>query len=489
MGGRHSSKSGAEFGRSYWPLVRADAKLAVDWQEAGRMSCTVVESAREVEQAQETICVVGLGTVGLSLAVAFAAAGLRVIGVDRNAELVDDCNNGRIYHCDSHLSSAMFATAGPPCFAATLPQPEKGRIIYILAVGTPVGAEHGFDGNQLNAAIAELITRLRPGDLVIMRSTVPIGTTRAVSNRVAATVGDVDFACCPDRSISGDTFREIHRLPQIVGGTTPRARARAAELFAHLGVEIVAVENVETAEAVKLIGNIQRDVLFALSNEIAMMCDESGLDAYHVIESNRRGYPRHILPPHGPVGGPCLTKDAFLYAEGLKLHGVRPELALNAREINAGVAAHAAAFIAGHPAASKTPIIAFLGIAFKGRPETAVVDASLAGKLRAELGGLLPQAIFRGWDPAARSDAVAALGFLPSKTAMAAVTDANVVVLANDHPAVTALPLATLASALKRPGLMYDLWGLGRGVGFAFPDGVAFHAFGSHNSRPRPDVP
>jgi UDP-N-acetyl-D-mannosaminuronic acid dehydrogenase len=452
------------------------------------MSCTAVDSAGEIEQAQETICVLGLGTVGLSLAVAFAAGGLRVIGVDRDAQLVDDLINGRIYHCDPHLTSAISATARRPCFAAMLPRPGMARI-YILAVGTPVDAEHRLDGDQLDAAISALITRLRPGDLVIMRSTVPIGTTRAVSDRVAATVGDVDFACCPDRSITGDTFREIHRVPQIVGGTTRRAQARAAELFARLGVDIVAVDNVETAEAVKLIGNVQRDVLFALSNEIAMMCDGSGLDAHHVIESSRRGYSRHVLPPPGPVGGPCLTKDAFLYAEGLKPHGVRPKLALNAREVNAGVATHVAAFISRHAAMLKTPIVAVLGIAFKGRPETPVVDASLAGNLRAELGALLPQAVFRGWDPVARSDAVAALGFWPCETAMAAVVDANVVVLANDHPAVTALPLAALASTLGRPALIYDLWGSGGGVGCALPDGVLFRAFGGHSGRARPDVP
>jgi UDP-N-acetyl-D-mannosaminuronic acid dehydrogenase len=446
------------------------------------MSCAADESAGEIEHAKEAICVVGLGTVGLSLGVALAAAGLRVIGVDRNTQLIDDLINGRTYHYDPNLTSAIFATAGRLCFAASLPQPGVAAI-YILAVGTPIDAEHALDGDQLDAAISALITRLRPGDLVIMRSTVPIGTTRVVSDRVSGTVGDVDFACCPDRSLTGDTFREIHRLPQIVGGTTPHALARAAELFARLGVEIVAVDSVETAEAVKLIGNVQRDVLFAISNEIAMMCDGSGLDAHHVIESSRRGYPRHVLPPPGPVGGPCLTKDAFLYAEGLKPYGVRPKLALDAREVNASVATHAAAFIARHAATVMTPIVAVLGISFKGRPETSMVDASLAGKLRLELGALLPQAVFRGWDPVAQSDAVASLGFLPCETAMAAVGDSNVVVLANDHPAVTALPLTALASTLGRPALIYDLWGPARGVGCALPDGVLFQAFGSHHGR------
>ena len=447
------------------------------------MSCAAADLAGEIEQAQPAICVLGLGTVGLPLAVAFAIGGLDVIGMDRDAQLVDDLVNGRIEHCDPHLASAISA-AGRLCFTATLPPSGKAQI-HVLAVGTPVDAQHGFDSDQLDAAISALITRLRPGDLVILRSTVPIGTTRAMSDRVAATVRGVDFACCPDRSITGDTFREIHRLPQIVGGATRGAHTRAAALFARLGVEIVAVDDVETAEAVKLIGNVQRDVLFALSNEIAIVCDGSGLDAHHVIESSRRGYPRHVLPPPGPVGGPCLSKDAFLYAEGLKPRGIRPTLALEAREVNASVATHSAAFISRHAAALKAPVVAVLGIAFKGRPETAIVEASLAGKLRAELGVLLPHAIFRGWDPVARSGAVAALGFSPCDTAMAAAAGANVVVLANDHPAVSALPLAVLAGTLGCPALIYDLWGSGRGAGWTPPDGVLFHAFGSHGGRAR----
>jgi UDP-N-acetyl-D-mannosaminuronic acid dehydrogenase len=425
------------------------------------MSWTAGDLAGEAEPTKETVCVLGLGTVGLPLAVAFAGT-TRVIGVDRDAQRVDDLNNGRIYDCDPHLTSAFFARDPRPFFIATLPPPRVAQI-YVFAVGTPGDAEHGLDGDQLDAAISALVPRLQPCDLVIMRSTVPIGTTRALAARIAATVSDVDVACCPDCSITGETFRELHRLPQIVGGTTPRAQTRAAELFARLGVEIVVVNNVETAEAAKLIGNVQRDVLFALSNEIAMMCDGSGLDAHHVIESSRRGYPRHVLPPPGPVGGPCLTKDAFLYAEGLKPHGVKPKLALNAREINAGVVTHAASFIFRHAATTTTPIVAVLGIAFKGRPETALVHGGAAGKLRAELAAFLPQAVFRGWDPVARCEAIEALGFSPYETATDAVVDANVVVLANDHPAVTALPIAVLAATFARPALIYDLWGSGRG--------------------------
>ena len=245
---------------------------------------------------------------------------------------------------------------------------------------------------------------------------------------------------------------------------------------------MVFVDNVETAEAVKLIGNVQRDVLFALSNEIAMICDRSGLDAHHVIESSRRGYPRHIVPPPGPVGGPCLTKDVFLYAEGLP-QGVAPRLALNARAINADVAAHVAAFIARHVAPVAAPIVAVLGISFKGRPETAVVDGSWAAELRAQLGALLHHALFRGWDPVAKPDAIRALGFRCYETAAATMADAHVVVLANDHPAITALPLAALAATLTCPALIYDLWGSSRGGGWALPEGVVFRTFGGHSGR------
>jgi UDP-N-acetyl-D-mannosaminuronic acid dehydrogenase len=130
--------------------------------------------------------------------------------------------------------------------------------------------------------------------------------------------------------------------------------------------------------------------------------------------------------------------------------------------------------------------VAVLGIAFKGRPETALVHGGAAGKLRAELAAFLPQAVFRGWDPVARCEAIEALGFSPYETATDAVVDANVVVLANDHPAVTALPLAALAATFARPALIYDLWGSGRGADCALPDGVLLHGLGNHRGRASP---
>ena len=176
------------------------------------MSSVAVEAADEIEPAKETVCVLGLGTVGLPLAVAFAAAGMRVIGVDTDTRLIDDLGNHRFYPFDAHLASAISANPQRLRFGATLPAPGIART-YMLAVGTPVDTEHRFNPAQLEAAMSALIGRLRPGDLIILRSTVPIGTTRALSDRVAAMVGDVDFACCPDRSVTGDTYREIHRLP------------------------------------------------------------------------------------------------------------------------------------------------------------------------------------------------------------------------------------------------------------------------------------
>jgi UDP-N-acetyl-D-mannosaminuronic acid dehydrogenase len=450
-----------------------------------RRTFAVVGDSRR--STQGTICVLGLGPVGLGLAAAFAARGLKVIGVDKNQQLIDDLIRVRTRHPDECLAAAV-AAAPQLKFAASLPQATAART-YVVAVGTPANADHSFVHAQLDEAVAGLAAQVQDGDLVVMRSTVPLGTTRAMARRLAE-VADVDVASCPDRSIAGDVFNEVHRLPQVVGGMTDRARTRAAQLFAKLGVEIVLVDTIEAAEAVKLVANVQRDVLFALANEVAMMCDATGLDAHHVIDSNCRGYPRHILPRPGPVGGPCLTKDAFLLAHGLARYGVRLDIVMTARAVNSRVSAHVAAFIVEYLARCETwaegPVIAVLGIAFKGRPETGSVDGSVAGPLRAAIAEQLPQSSFRGWDPIAEDHDVASLGFTACRSAAEAAAGASALVLANDHPAIAALPLDALARKLRRPALIYDLWGWRRAAGRSLPNQVVYRAFGGHAGQASP---
>jgi nucleotide sugar dehydrogenase len=365
-----------------------------------------------------------------------------------------------------------------------LPQPGNAGI-YVISVDTPVDVEREFVRTHFDAAFATLATRLRPGDLVIVRSTVPIGTTRALAEGFATGgISEVDVACCPDRSVGGDVFGEIHRLPQIVGGASERARARAMRLFVELGVEIVPVNSVEAAEAVKLVGNVQRDVVFALANEVAMMCDAVGLDANDIIRSSNLGYVRSALAFPGPVGGPCLTKDTFLYSASLRDHGARPHVALIAREVNARVPVHAATFITRHLAlharSLEPAVIAILGIAYKGSPETGVVAGGTAASLRDALAAQLPTAEFRSWDPIVAKEDMTKLGFIPCGSAVQAAAGATVLVLANDHPQISALPIDSLACSLRRPALIYDFWSWKRSEVWKLPAGVVYRAFGSH---------
>lgn len=441
---------------------------------------------RDREQTKVTVCIFGLGLVGLPLAALLVAREFTVIGVDTDTALVAALQSGdaRHHHGDG-VRAALIAAAGRIRFTTRSPVPGRAEI-YVVAVATPADAERGFDRRQFDEVSEALERCVRPRDLVIVRSTVPIGATRELASRLA----DVDVACCPDRSVAGNVFDDIQHLPQIVGGVTPRATARAADLFASMGIDIVAVQNADAAEAIKLVANAQRDAQFALANEVAMMCDAAGLDAHHVLESGARSYPRHWLPTPGPVGGPCLIKDTFLLAESVAVRGVRPELALAARRVNGRVVAHAAAFIARHVAhrepPDSPPVIAILGVAFKGIPETAVVQGSFVGPLREALAAEMSGCLFRGWDAVVPPGEIERLGLEPFERAAAAVAGADVVVLANNHPTIAALPFARFAPSLRAGALIYDLWGWERVAAWHLPAHLACRAFGGHAGRASP---
>ncbi len=441
---------------------------------------------RDPKQTEVTVCVLGLGLVGLPLAALFASRQSTVIGVDTDEALVADLRSGRARRLHGDGVHAVLTAAAGRIRFTTRPPIAGCAGIYVVAVATPADAERGFDRRQFDDVALTLERCVRPGDLVIMRSTAPIGATRQLARRLP----DVDVACCPDRSVAGNIFDDIQHLPQIVGGVTHRAATRAADLFASLGVDIVAVENADTAEAIKLVANAQRDAQFALTNEVAMMCDAAGLDAHHVLESGARSYPRHWLPPPGPVGGPCLIKDTILLAESVAVHGTRPELALAARRVNGRVAGHAAAFIARHIACREppgsAPVIAILGVAFKGIPETAVVQGSFVGPLRDALAATMNGCLFRGWDPVVPSAEIESIGLEPFEQAAEAVAGADVVVLANDHPSIAALPFGRLARRLRPGALIYDFWGWERMAAWRLPANLACKAFGGHAGRASP---
>lgn len=411
------------------------------------------------------IVVVGCGQIGLPLALAFAEAGAHVRGVETNPVRLASLMASALDPDDERLSGRLQSArrSGRLTFAAT-PDRSSSPTTFVLTTPTPVDAERHFVRGPLESAVRSVAAAGAAGDLIVVRSTVPIGTTRALASEVG---GEFLWAACPDRSVAGRAFADQFQVPHIVGGLGEPARAAATSAFSLLG-ETRSVGSPDAAEAIKLFCNVSRDVEFALANQFALICEATGVDFAEVRQAGAQGFARFALARAGPVGGPCLSKDVFLLADSAGVEEVGDDLLRAARRLNEGLVRRLCASIAGDLAATAAPRrAAVLGLAFKGRPAVADRSHSFGPALCEALGALDPPLAVARWDPvgdplAARTDAL---------------TGASVIVLANDHPA-----LADLSEAVRlAPGaIVYDLCAVADRASGA---GLRLRVFGDGASR------
>ncbi|WP_246148494.1 nucleotide sugar dehydrogenase [Skermanella pratensis] len=334
-------------------------------------------------QHDRTVCIIGLGYVGLTLAIVMAEAGYTVRGVELNRDFTDRIVTGKAHFYEPGLDERLGFQlgAGRLHVGNTLPD-DPAISLYIITVGTPLGPDGKVRLDMVRRVTREIAAQLKDGDAVVLRSTVKIGTTRDIVMPILAETGrDIDIAFCPERTLEGRALYELTHLPQIIGATSERGSIRLAQVFNALTPTVIRVRDPETAEMIKLIDNTSRDVGFAFANEVARLCGAAGISAAEVITFGKLGYARTQLPMPGPVGGPCLSKDSHILVESMTDRGVMPEIAAAARTINERLMVESAGYMAGQVLpwhrcdALKVTI---MGLAFKGQPETNDLRGSTA---------------------------------------------------------------------------------------------------------------
>ncbi len=282
--------------------------------------------------------IVGLGYVGLTLATVLAESGSSVIGVETRPEIVEMTNQGIPHFTETGLPDALSGvTRSGKLRAAERFDGSFTCDTYIITVGTPLSADGVARVDMIEAAARDIAANMRDGALVILRSTVKVGTTRDVVAPALAESGkQFDSRDVPERTLEGKALQELRELPQIVGADEQAVADRAAALFRRLTNSIVQVSGgVETAEIIKLVSNTFRDVQFAFANEVARLCDAFGVNAHEVIASGKLGYSRTNIPMPGLVGGPCLEKkDPHILMESARTRGVHLEMTSAGRMIN-----------------------------------------------------------------------------------------------------------------------------------------------------------
>ncbi|MCB4756445.1 MAG: nucleotide sugar dehydrogenase [Elusimicrobia bacterium] len=432
------------------------------------------------------VCVLGLGYVGLTLAAVMADVGFKVLGVEIRETVVRDLRKGKAHFFEPGLDDLLerLVEKKQIKFVQYIPRQVRANV-YIITVGTPLGPNGKARLDMVDHMSREVSQHLKHGDLVIVRSTMKIGTTRRiVLPMLEKAKVDFDLAFCPERTLEGQAMMELRQLPQIVGGVSFRSSVRAAQLFQFLTPTVVRVSDIETAEMIKLIDNAQRDVSFAYANEVARICDRVGISAMEVIRAGKLGYPRTHLPMPGPVGGPCLEKDPYILAEGLRELGLETEMTLISRRINERQPREAVSFIhetvrrlKGFPA---RPVISLMGLAFKGRPATDDLRGTMAKPIFEQLKRHFPNATYRGFDAVVAASQIRAFGLTPVSNLEKAMRKAHLVLIMNNHPVFSAMPVETLARGMGRPGLIYDFWNSFTASTLRLPDGVGYMALGSH---------
>jgi nucleotide sugar dehydrogenase len=416
-----------------------------------------------------------------------ADVGFEVVGVEIRDNVRDLLSQGKPHFYEPGLEERLqrVISAGNFTCVKTIPA-DWGGSVYIVTVGTPLD-DSGYSRLDMVENVSSEVSRhLRDGDLIIMRSTVKLGTTRKfVMPKLAATGKAFELAFCPERTLEGKALIELRQLPQIVGGITISAAVRASQLFQFISPTVVRVSDIETAEMIKLIDNAQRDVAFAYANEVARACDAIGVSAIEVIQAGKLGYPRTNLPIPGLVGGPCLEKDPHILSEGLAELGVELEITKAARLINERQPGETVEFMQRVVAQkaisfSAQPVITLMGIAFKGQPATDDLRGTMAKPVLDALRKAFPKALFRGFDPVVSDSDIVAFGLVPVVKLEEAFNGASLVIILNNHPIFSTMPVACLAQQMVQPGLIYDYWNCFNSMDLHMPEGIAYVALGSH---------
>jgi len=413
------------------------------------------------------VSVIGLGRVGLPLAICFADRGLRVLAIDIDPERTSAVRDGRMPFQETGMQEVLNRVGALDVSDRAADAAKAQHIVVTL--GTPTFSHIEIDLSQIRSVLDDLLPHLSEGQSLTLRSTIAPGTTEFVAGYLEKhrgfTVGsDLFVAHAPERIAAGRFLEEIETLPCIVGGVGDRSGEVVGELFGIFGARIEQTTPVQ-AELAKIWTNILRYTMFALPNLLMMDCDQYGANVFEVITLINRDYPRGGMPQPGFTAGTCLRKD-FAFSEE---RSRAPGMLLAVSRVNESVPLFLVQGMTRRMGSLKGKKVAVLGLAFKANTddERDSLSHKLIRLLERELA-----------DVAVHDPHVAT----PTQSFEDAIIDADAVVIATNHDTFCG-PQAfqRVADGARNKALVVDPWDcFGAGQVFAYADeiaaGVAFRA-------------
>lgn len=318
------------------------------------------------------VSVIGLGYIGLPTAAVIASRGVEVLGVDVSEHAVNTINQGKIHIVEPDLDMLVQAAVTTGKLKASLtPEPAEA---FLIAVPTPFKENKKPDLSYIRAALENIAPVISKGNLLVLESTSPVGTTDTISQWLGELrpdlvmphqdpdKADVFIAHCPERVLPGRVLQELVSNDRIIGGITERCAQKAVALY-HLFVRgECLLTNARTAEMAKLTENSFRDVNIAFANELSMICDHLKINVWELIKLANR-HPRvNILTPGPGVGGHCIAVDPWFIVDSAP---EQAQIIRKAREINDSKPHYVIEKIRQAADQFKKPVIACLGLAFK----------------------------------------------------------------------------------------------------------------------------
>lgn len=317
-----------------------------------------------------TVITIGLGYIGLPTSALIAKNKIPVHGVDISEKVVETVNAGKVHIVEPDLEAAVAEAVQSGYFKAST-QAVEGTV-YLIVVPTPFkGGSHEPDTSYIQQATASILPLLKKGDLYIIESTSPVGTTERMRDFIFSKrpelEGKIHIAYCPERVLPGNILYELVHNDRVIGGIDEPSTQEAVDFYRRFVKGELHRTNARTAEMCKLVENSSRDVQIALANELSLICDKAGINVWELIKLANK-HPRvNILQPGSGVGGHCIAVDPYFITSEFPLES---QIIGKARELNNYKSFWCAEKIKEaiqdfHVKNGRMPKIALMGLAFK----------------------------------------------------------------------------------------------------------------------------
>lgn len=391
------------------------------------------------------ICVVGLGYIGLPLAVVMARSGLRVCGIDTNRAVVDSLSTRTLHIREPGLMEAMLEAmdSGNLTFAAK-PQPADA---FIIAVQTPIDAGRQPDLGYVKAAAESIVACLEPGNLVVLESTVPFGTVKELLvpllKQTKLEIGaELFVAYSPERVFPGNIMRELTTNDRIIGGIDEPSTHKAIVLYGHFVTGAIYATDATTAEMVKLMENAYRDLNIAFANELARIAETAGFNVWEAIRL-ANSHPRvHIHQPGPGVGGHCIPVDPWFIMDRAPQQA---RLMATARAINDGTPGTIESMIETIVGQVGSPVVTLLGLAFKANIDDTRGSPSIV---------ICESLRRKGWAVKLFDPYVHLPGEHAYRDPYEAAAGADCLVLLTDHSAFQDIDFPLMKQSMRNPNIL-----------------------------------